>query len=115
MSHNLFSYGTLQDVDVQLKLFNRKLTGKPDSIKGYKLSRVEIKDDEVVAISGLTHHLILIPGDIVDSVDGMVFEITNQELVLADDYEAEDYQRVLVPAISGINVWVYVQADSNMK
>ncbi|HTE25236.1 gamma-glutamylcyclotransferase family protein [Flavitalea sp.] len=113
MSHYLFSYGTLQDEAVQLSVFNRELPGRKDAIKGYKLSRVEIKDDEVVAISGLTHHLILIPGDSSDSIDGIVFEITDEELMRADEYEAEDYKRVLVPTISGGNVWVYVEANAD--
>ena len=112
MTQHLFSYGTLQDEAVQLSVFKRKLAGRKDAIKGYKLSRVEIRDDEVVLISGLTHHLILVPGDATDFVDGMVFEITEAELVRADEYEAENYQRVMVPTISGPDAWVYVQAEA---
>jgi gamma-glutamylcyclotransferase (GGCT)/AIG2-like uncharacterized protein YtfP len=110
MTQHLFSYGTLQDEAVQLSVFKRKLTGRKDAIKGYKLSRVEIKDDEVLAISGLTHHLILIPGDPGHFIDGMVFEITDEELLLADEYEAENYKRVLVATSAGPDAWVYVQA-----
>ena len=55
--------------------------------------------------------MLLLPGDYHDVVDGMVFEITDEELARADEYEAEEYKRVLVPAISGSKVWVYIQAD----
>ena len=110
MNHYLFSYGTLQDETVQLSIFKRKLSGRNDSITGYRLASIAIKDDEVVRISGLTHHNILVPGEVKDSVSGTVFEITDQELVLADNYEAEDYKRVLVDTLSGTCVWVYVQA-----
>jgi gamma-glutamylcyclotransferase (GGCT)/AIG2-like uncharacterized protein YtfP len=112
MSHFLFSYGTLQNEAVQLSVFNRKLKGQNDAIKGYRISQVQIRDEEVVAISGLSHHLILIPGESGDLVDGMVFEITDEELLNADDYEAEEYKRVLAPTISGLTVWVYVQAHT---
>jgi gamma-glutamylcyclotransferase (GGCT)/AIG2-like uncharacterized protein YtfP len=112
MSHFLFSYGTLQHEAVQLSVFKRKLNGRKDTIKGYRISQVEIRDDEVVVISGLTHHLILVPGESGDTIDGMVFEITDEELLRADDYEAKDYKRVLAPTVSGINVWVYVQAET---
>jgi hypothetical protein len=64
----------------------------------------------VVAISGVTHRSILMPGDYHDIVDGMVFEITDEELVRADEYEAEEYKRVLVPTTSGRKVRVYIQA-----
>jgi len=111
MSHFLFSYGTLQDESVQISVFNRKLTGFEDAITGYKLSRVAIADDEIIRISGLTDHLILIPGDDSDLIRGMVFEITGDELLRADEYEAENYQRVMVSSLSGKQVWVYV--DSN--
>ena len=110
MTQHLFSYGTLQDEAVQLSIFKRKLAGRKDAIQGYRLSTVEIKDEEVLAISGLTYHLILIPGGPHDFIDGMVFEITDEELLQADEYEAEDYKRILVPTNSGPDAWVYIQA-----
>jgi len=55
--------------------------------------------------------MLLLPGDYHDIVDGMVFEITDEELARANEYEAEEYKRVLVPTISGGKVWVYIQAD----
>ena|SRR5688572_23026634 len=113
MSHLLFSYGTLQDEAVQLNIFKRTLNGRKDAIKGYRMSRVAIRDYEVVAISGLSYHLILIPGRPDDLIDGMVFEITDEELLRADDYESEDYKRVLAPTVSGLDVWVYVEAGNS--
>jgi gamma-glutamylcyclotransferase (GGCT)/AIG2-like uncharacterized protein YtfP len=113
MPQYLFSYGTLQDTAVQQNLFNRVLKGRADAIEGYKLSSVVIRDDEVVLISGLTHHLILVPGSASDTVTGMVFELTDDELLAADHYEAEDYRRVQVSTTSGGRAWVYVQAYEN--
>jgi hypothetical protein len=39
----------------------------------------------------------------------MVFEVTAEELVAADVYEADDYARVAVTLQSGARVWVYVR------
>lgn len=107
----LFSYGTLQDPAVQMANFGRTLEGTPDVLTGFEIGEIEITDPEVIAESGLTHHLILHPtGDPADVVPGTVFRITEQELAAADLYEAEDYRRVLVPLTSGLEAWVYIAA-----
>src|SRR6478672_6790091 len=55
----LFSYGTLQQSNVQLATFGRELPGTPDSLVGYEQSMVPINDPEVVRTSGKTHHPIV--------------------------------------------------------
>lgn len=55
----LFSYGTLQQTNVQLATFGRELTGVSDSLVGYEQSLVAIADPEVVRASGKTHHPII--------------------------------------------------------
>ena len=110
----LFSYGTLQDTAVQLETFGRELTGFKDQLLGYQLEMVEIKDQGVVALSGETHHPIAIETcNQVDEIPGMVFEITAQELAQSDEYEVDDYQRVLGKLKSGKQAWVYVSASDN--
>ncbi len=107
----LFSYGTLQTKAVQLATFGRELDGRPDSLPGYARSMVEITDPEVIATSGATHHpIVAFTGNPADSVDGMVFSITEKELAAADDYEVADYKRVAVQLSSGIEAWVYIDA-----
>jgi hypothetical protein len=44
----LFAYGTLQQEDVQLATFGRRLTGVSDALVGYRQSMVAIQDPEVV-------------------------------------------------------------------
>ena len=93
--------------------FGRKLIGKSDNLHGFNLSTVEIKNSDVVATSGETLHPILIhTGNVDDIVSGMVFEITSDELKKADEYEVEDYKRILVKLNSGISAWVYVSTHS---
>lgn len=107
----LFSYGTLQDKAVQIANFGRELSGRQDSILGYRQTMIPIADPEVIRTSGETHHPILQPStNTKDEVCGTVFEITAQELAAADAYEVSDYKRVLAPLKSGIEAWVYVRS-----
>jgi len=54
---HLFSYGTLQTEAVQLATFGRKLVGESDTLPGYRQTRLEIQDPNVVATSGAQYHL----------------------------------------------------------
>lgn len=106
----LFSYGTLQDEAVQLANFGRLLSGRPDSLPGYTLSPIAIDDPAVVALSGKSQHTIAKRSNVEDEVNGMVFEITAEELAAADRYEVSEYTRILVTLRSGLKAWVYVGA-----
>ena len=106
----LFSYGTLQQDGVQLSSFGRLLKGAPDALPGWTREMVEITDPEVLAKSGMRFHPILVRGTVSDSVTGMVFEITEDELASADRYEVADYKRILARLKSGMDAWVYVKA-----
>ena len=111
----LFSYGTLQNVEVQLETFRRKLVGYDDALLGYQLEMVEIKDEAVVALSGETHQPIAILAcNTTDEIPGMVFEITAEELAQSDKYEVDEYQRIMGKLKSGKSAWVYVNADKNI-
>jgi hypothetical protein len=113
---HLFSYGTLQTKAVQLATFGRELDGRPDSLPGYRRSAVKINDPHVAGISGASHHPIAIfTGNPGDSIDGMVFLISEAELAAADGYEVRDYKRVAVRLASGTDAWVYVDALSDSR
>jgi gamma-glutamylcyclotransferase (GGCT)/AIG2-like uncharacterized protein YtfP len=109
-TERLFSYGTLQLPAVQQANFGRLLDGARDVLVGYVLEKLEITDDAVIAESGERFHWIAVAtGNEADRVPGMVFEVTAEELVAADVYEAGDYARVAVTLQSGARVWVYVR------
>ena len=98
----LFSYGTLQQEDVQLATFGRRLTGVSDALVGYRQSIVAIDDPELVRTSGKTHHpIVAFTGVNEDRVPGALFEITDAELAHADEYEVAAYVRVKAPLASG--------------
>ena len=106
----LFSYGTLQDEPVQLETFGRRLTGRPDVLRGYRPDVLKITNPEVIATSGAQAHLVVEPtGDPADEVAGTVFEITPGELAAADVYEDSDYRRIEVELRSGTTAWLYVR------
>jgi hypothetical protein len=110
----LFSYGTLQNPLVQVETFGRELVGFKDWLLGYQLEMVEIKDADVVELSGESHHPIaMATGNDADQIDGTVFEITAEELAQSDEYEVDDYKRVIGKMKSGIQAWVYVSASDN--
>jgi gamma-glutamylcyclotransferase (GGCT)/AIG2-like uncharacterized protein YtfP len=107
----LFSYGTLQQDEVQLSSFGRLLEGQQDAMVGYRQSLVEITDPEVISKSGKRFHPIVEASDNPgDEVKGKVFRITDAELKAADDYEVADYKRIQVLLRSGNSAWVYVRA-----
>ncbi|MEZ5961427.1 MAG: gamma-glutamylcyclotransferase family protein [Hyphomonadaceae bacterium] len=109
-SERLFSYGTLQQENVQLATFGRLLNGAPDALIGFKDEIVEITDPDVLAKSGKRFHPILSEsGDDADRVTGTVFEISAEELAAADKYEVSDYKRVSARLASGSMAWVYVR------
>ena len=110
MKEHLFSYGTLQKEKVQMELFGRTLQGTKDTVRGYRISTIEIKDESVVSKSEQSLHLIAVGSTPNDKIDGMVLELTSQELITADSYETDDYKRVKVTLESGKQAWIYVAA-----
>jgi len=110
MMEYLFSYGTLQEGDVQLGLFGRLLVGAKDRLKGYKAISIEISDESFDVENGKEYLIAVISNDDEDTIDGTAFEVTNEELLVADSYEPEEYKRISVTLESGKHSWIYVAA-----
>jgi gamma-glutamylcyclotransferase (GGCT)/AIG2-like uncharacterized protein YtfP len=98
-THYLFTYGTLQEREVQLGVFSRPLTGFEDELPLYILS------DKKVADLYPTLHLT---GKKEDRIKGQVFTLSHQELQKADIYEGEAYDRIQIQLVSGKNAWAYI-------
>lgn len=109
----LFSYGTLQQENVQLQTFGRRLAGEQDELLGFVQGWLRIEDPQVVATSGKTHHPILtFDGRRASRIAGTVFAVTEAELAGADRYEVAAYKRIEAWLASGRKAWVYVDAAS---
>ena len=98
----LFSYGSLQGTEVQQSAFGRELAGRRDHLRGYSL---------VAPGAGISPHANIVRADDAQRVAGTAFEVTEPELMAADEYERRDgYVRVLGRLVSGRDAWVYVDA-----
>ena len=105
----LFSYGTLQQPEVQLANYRRLLDGEPDALLSHRLEPVEIDDADVVNLSRKAVHTIArATGNPADRVPGIVFLLTKEELAATDAYETDAYSRIELLLESGRTAWVYV-------
>ena len=108
----LFSFGTLRQPDVQVAVFGHTLEGQPEQLPGFRLTTVAITDPEVVRISGSAQHPMLErSGTRSDVVQGVVFDVTEEELAAADAYEDDCYARSAVRRLTGRQAWVYLPVD----
>jgi hypothetical protein len=113
-TERLFSYGTLQLEEVQRSTFGRLLKGERDVLPEYEQGLFTVEDEAFVATSGKAHHAIArFTGRATDCIRGTVFDMTPEELVLADSYEPEGYVRTAVTLQSGTRAWVYAAADDH--
>ena len=112
MNQYLFSYGTLQKEKVQIELFGRILQGSGDTLIGYKVSTIEIKDESFLLKGEQKYQLTAVISKNNDNIKGTVFEITEEELRLADKYEPVNYNRVKVVLESGKGAWIYLAAET---
>lgn len=95
----LFTYGTLQDEMIQAVVFSRKLSGNPDILPGFRIS-----NDKVAG----AYPVIEESSDPSDQVSGVVYLVTNKELIKTDAYEGVAYRRTKVILDSGKESWVYL-------
>ena len=107
MKEYLFSYGTLQQEAVQQQLFERKLAGSPDSLRGYKTVPIELKEEPFTSEEATIYLIAVHTSDPNDRIDGILFELQEEEVLQADRYEPEAYKRVQVMLESGREAWVY--------
>ena len=97
--NQLFVYGTLLYSDIQLKIINRTCIGDAAILYNYKRSQV-IKQ----------HYPGIIPKD-ESIVHGYVIQVNDEELLLLDDYEGDEYSLIHVQVMCHMEmmpVLVYV-------
>ncbi len=94
----LFSYGTLQQDDVQRSTFGRSLIGTADALPNFEAAK---SSDGQHANVKARH---------AGRVRGTVFEVTDADLASADAFEAPfAYVRILATLESGKKAWVYIE------
>lgn len=96
----LFTYGTLQDPQVQQYVFGRVLEGQMDKLPKYKWFENAVYE---------RYPLVKPTNNPNDFVDGMVYGLKNEDLKICDVYETSAYTRKLITLASGKRAWVYVE------
>ena len=96
----LFSYGTLREPETQQRLLGRTLgAGAPDTLRGYRLA----------TLTGVHQVYSILQPHPGSTVDGVLFEVSEDELERLDIYEGEAYQRVSVRLVSKTRAWAYCE------
>jgi len=98
-THYLFTYGTLQEKEVQLGVFARPLNGFEDGLPNYVIAETKVAD---------LYPTLLHTGKSDDIIRGQVYTLSHQELQKADRYEGEAYKRIEIQLASGKNAWAYI-------
>lgn len=102
----LFTYGTLQETEVQQDLFGRILQGTPETLVGYELNEIQIEEEFGIAY----YPIITKTDDSNDTISGTLYEVTMKEIHQADLYEGLHYKRVEVLLQSNQKAWAYSAA-----
>ena len=102
----LFAYGSLQNEDIQKDLFGRILDGTPETLIGYIVKEIQIEEE-----FGIFHYPIITETQKPeDTINGMVYSVSQQELRQTDLYEGLHYRRVEVQLQSNQKAWAYSAA-----
>lgn len=110
--HLLFTYNTPK-LNVEHLDYNHHEPKIKDTLSGYKLNGLALKNPSLKEKSDANQDLIAIKShDKGDRIEGIVLEISGEELMKTDTYNISDYKRVLETADSGTEVWVYVSNNS---
>jgi hypothetical protein len=109
----LFSYGTLQQDEVQQNVFGRCCATTPDILPGFRRVMIRVSDEAFAASSGSAWHAIACASDDpADEITGAALEISESELSISDAYEVAEYTRVPVTLRSGRSAWVYAESPA---
>ena len=98
----LFTYGTLQDPRIQLKLFGKTLIGKPDTLMGFHQKQI---------LLGAQYYPTLVQKDpqySEEKITGTCYTLSQRDLTICDYYEGTAYQRIRVELVSKNTAWVYI-------
>ncbi|RXG13367.1 gamma-glutamyl AIG2-like cyclotransferase [Leeuwenhoekiella aestuarii] len=106
----LFTYGSLQNIKIQKELFGRKLEGKKDILKKYRLGTIKIPENHPQA---KTYFIAIYTGDKYDQIAGSVYELQDFELALADEYEGSSYERKIITLASNTKANIYCEIQKN--
>ena len=101
---NLFVYGTLAIGETLKNILDRDVPGIPATLDGYDGSKMVIIESESYPAA---------EKNIECSIQGLLIEVTSEELEKLDVYETDAYKRKEVELTSGKKAWVYLNKNSD--
>ena len=101
---NLFVYGTLAIGETLKNILDRDVPGIPATLDGYDGSKMVIIDSE---------HYPAAEKNTECSIQGLLIEVTSEELEKLDVYETDAYKRKEVELTNGIKAWIYLNKNSD--
>lgn len=99
----LFAYGNLREEDIQETVFGRLLTGIPETLMGYAVKQIKIEEEYGIE----SYPIIEATENKQDTISGIVYEVSVEELQLADRYEGKHYKRIQVQLKSNQAAWAF--------
>lgn len=95
----LFVYGTIKDRNEQQAVLGRQLIGRPGRLHGFRLKSLR---------EGRSVYPIIEEGA-GEVIEGLVMEVSGEDLKRLDVYEGESYRRGRVALESGDDCWAYMR------
>ncbi len=99
----LFVYGTLAIGETLKNIIDRDVPGIPVRLDGYDGSKMVIIESESYPAAEKNTEC---------SIQGLLIEVTSEELEKLDFYETDAYKRKEVELTDGEKAWVYLNKNS---
>ena len=101
---NLFVYGTLAIGETLKNILDRDVPGISATLDGYDGSKMVIIESESYPAA---------EKNIECSIQGLLIEVTSEELEKLDVYETDAYKRKEVELTNGKKAWIYLNKNSD--
>ena len=109
----IFNYDASKSNDIRLHNNSNKHNGTKDTLSGYKLHDLNIGKLTSIEQNEVRNQSIAMKStDHSNKIEGLVFEITGDELIQIDKSKVYDSKRVMETTDLGAEVWVYVAQNS---
>jgi len=101
---NLFVYGTLAIDEILKNILDRDVSGISVTLDGFDGSKMIIIENESYPAA---------EKNIECSIQGLLIEVTSEELEKLDIYETDAYKRKEVELTNGKKAWIYLNKNSD--
>ena len=97
--NKVFAYGTLRYPDVRKKLLGHDPVHRSSSLKGFRMG--------TITLDGVVYPIIAEDLLSDETIEGVYFQVNDDDLQKLDEYESDAYKRKLVELEDKVIAWVY--------